>query len=245
MPRHYKRKRTYRRSKKRVVKRRRTNRKLSSRSTTHIRAPSFMPDVLYTTLKFAETTALAITASDFFTQEYEGNGIFDPSAFGNTSCLGFTELMGIYNLYQVISSSIVIKFQNPSVINSMECSLIPTQNFATIDFDPMDYAMNLRGKGAFLTPSGGSKDMVTLRASATSRAIFGQSLTQASFFGTPSTNPATAWKWVFSVKYPVAVTESVPIQVFMRYRCKFVRKDLIDPTLPGLEAAPTEEMNDQ
>lgn len=231
MPRNYIRRRRFKRSyKKRTYKRKR--RPVRNTQMTIIRSPSFMPDVLFTTLKYAETSTLDIISTTFFTESYLGNGIFDPSPFGNTSCLGFAELMGIYSMFQVVHASIEVKLINPSVTQAMDVALIPTNDNPTVNFDPMDYAMNMRGKGALLTAFSGSKDMVTLRSSATSRAMFGQAQSQGAFFGSASADPTSKWRWIISVRYPLSTTESIPIQVSIKYYTKFLRHDIIDPTLP-------------
>lgn len=226
----FKRKRSF--SRKRTTKRRRRP-NAAVRNTTMIRAPTFMPDTLLTTLKVAESSVISLISGVQGEVAYVATGLFDTSQVSAIQPPGFFELMKIYNRYQVIGCSIQINIINPTVV-PMSVSLIPIFQTSLPGMDATDFKSNPYAKGLYLTPAGGSKDTGMMKHYATTKAILGQNLNITSnLWGFSTTNPLTNWHWIIHISFPSTVSATVHFETRLKFYCRFARKLLIDPTMPG------------
>jgi len=202
------------------------------RNTTIIRAPTFMPDTLMTTLKVSEAGSIGLSAAVEGERTYVATGLFDPSLVSGIQPPGFQELMAIYNRYQVTGCSIQMNIINPTS-EPMSVSLTPIFQLALGGMSSADFKSNPYTRGLYLSPAGGSKDRGLIKHYAASKAVFGQNInTTAAFWGFIGSNPGTVWHWITHVSFPNTVTTTVHYEIILKFYCRFARRILIDPTLP-------------
>lgn len=156
---------------------------------------SFMPAVLRTRLRFAESWDNTTAIPGFYDWVIRGNSIYDPDyALSADSCYGLAAMAGIYTSYKVLASSIRVTVTNNDDDDPVNCAIVPAvfpDSFAAANQDGL--LVHPLAKHMSVSKLSGGK---TLQHMMMSHKMFNVSnLDSVNFSALFTANPATIWYW--------------------------------------------------
>ncbi len=122
---------------------------------------------------------------------FSWNGLYDPrTAVGGHQPIGFDQMMGMYNLYQVIGARARVTFINNDTTYAQIVTLSTQEETGIAETEPTKLIENGRCRWAQLAPHGSGGSVKTLSLNWSGRRIWGKnSYSDANKQGTDAANP--------------------------------------------------------
>jgi len=205
MPRRYKkrnyRKRPYRsrNSKKPAYKRK--NRPY----TIKTRQPIGIPDKMMLKLNYTEFKTLEATSTNWVTQNYRGNGMYDPD-YTNVGHqpLGFDQWTQFYNKYRVYASKIVVTFlsrSNTTLESNIMLSVIPSIPFLTTTYEPRELVESPYSRYRLLGTANAVQGNTVIKSYMSTKKLFGESeLDDVGYTAFMTADPVNQWSWNIGIQ---------------------------------------------
>lgn len=185
------------------------------------------PDILETTLVYADHILLSSSAGNLLPNKYYNmNGLYDPDpALGGGQPYWFDQLSAVYSRYAVIGSKITVDFthSNPTLdtgdVGPWVVGVIGDSNttLTATSAGPLIASQNTDTQTL-----GGDYKTVRCTATYSPMQSLGRDWTDSTVAGTPSANPSQNWyAGLFAAPQGVAVNTVVHATVRIEYRVRF------------------------
>lgn len=228
----------YHRRKRRPVRRRRATFRRRGRYTTArrgrgTRANAPFPTARYVTLRYSEQISLDPTAAGFAVHEFKSNGLYDPNVTGTGhQPRGYDQLMGIYNRWCVVGSSITVKpVQTPAANYFISLAHSNTPNPASGETSLREFTESslCLAWRSWLNGAQDPKDGVLHGKVRCSKFFRAQVTKEADYWGAISSDPNIPSYWsVYCQDAGGGDPVALALNVFLTYRVKFFEPIKID-----------------
>lgn len=199
-----------------------------TRTTSYVmRGPNITPDSYSVKMNYTWTGNLISTSGAGIHQKFRGNSLFDPDQTGSgNQPSGFDELMGLYNFFRVMGSSIDVTVTSANTTIADDFVLHP-QNGSTIIGTTTDawseqpYAQRRIGFSY--------NEKFHLKKYMSTPKMYGVSKTQVrnedDYHGSSAGNPANEWYWILSyASIDRSTTQGVYVVVKVSYYATFYNR---------------------